>query len=636
MSSITDIRLFKVVSMVYNAALGQAYYDEIRGGAGPVGENLFGLVNFIGGINEVKTFLGVDPVTQARNLTTRVGLNPNGAPGSTDAIAYNYFLNELRMGVNPGALALAAVRFLEEQGPESPFFATAQYVQNRALASSFFTLGLREGGRDIFALQSALQGVGADVLSVDEVNTRNYDIATARIKNSGLTRLLTAGNDSAVGTDANDQIDGQGGNDSLNGLDGVDFLFGNLGNDSLQGGLGRDILDGGEGNDVLREDTLTRFEQRNGVSTLILDIADNVLRGGDGTDQIDGSYGSDQIFGGAGADLIKDDSALLDFNALSATQAAEYSNDVIVGGDGADTISVSHGDDYVYGNAGNDTIRIRGFGRKFIDSGDGNDVLEVEITQKPNSPDLGGFTTVLTGAGDDLATIYGNILADLGAGNDQVTVLNRTSTDFTRVKAGEGIDQVAVTATAGSRIDINLAETTLVRDTVSLSVNSAGSASVYIEGLDLTFDALSLSRFDTFGANSVRPATSLVRGTNGGVTQDFVQILNAPGDTYRTRLDVAQSKDDNGKGIFIIRGASANIDKSSVAALIDQYGNNATYSANANHVFLVNVNGVGVGVYQFKDDGSADNRVLTGEINAAFYLVGINTSQINSTNLEFV
>lgn len=633
MSSITDIRLLKVVSMVYNAALGQAYYEEIRGGAGPVGENLFGVVNFIGGINEVKTFLGVDPVTQARNLTTRVGLNPDGAANSTDAIAYNYFLNELRMGVNPGALALAAVRFLEEQGPESPFFATAQYVQNRALASSFFTLGLREGGRDIFALQSALQGVGADILTVEEVNTRNYDIAAARIKNNGLTRVLTAGNDSAVGTDGNDQIDGQGGNDSINGQDGTDYLLGNLGNDSLNGGLGRDLVEGGEGNDVLREETRTTTELRNGVATLILDIADNVLRGGDGADQIEGGYGSDHIFGGAGADQITDDGALLSFNTLSATQAAEYSNDVIIGGDAADTIIASHGDDYVYGNAGNDFIRIRGFGRKFIDSGDGNDTLEVEITQKPNSPDLGGFTTVLTGAGDDLATIYGNILADFGAGNDQITVLNRTSTDFTRVKAGEGIDRVSVTATAGSRIDINLAETTLVRDTVSLSINSAGSAAVYIEGLDLTFDALSLSRFNTFGAKSISSQTSLIQGS---VSQDYVQILNAPSEAYRTRLDVPQSKDDYGKGIFVIRGTSANIDKSSVAALIDQYGNNATYSANASHVFLLNVNGLGVGVYQFKDDGSADNRILTDEINAAIYLVGVNTSQINSTNLEFV
>ena len=61
----------------------------------------------------------------------------------------------------------------------------------------------------------------------------------------------TDGGDRIMGQDGNDRLFGQDGVDRLMGGDGNDRLFGGDGNDVLEGGAGRDRLDGGEGDDRL-------------------------------------------------------------------------------------------------------------------------------------------------------------------------------------------------------------------------------------------------------------------------------------------------------------------------------------------------------------------------------------------------
>ena len=157
--------------------------------------------------------------------------------------------------------------------------------------------------------------------------------------------------------------------DVLAGGDGNDIIFGGAGDDVIFGGIGNDELKGGKGNDK--------------------------LVGGIGTDNLDGGEDADIMFGGAGDDTIyidnQDDQAVEAANEGTDTvkvtinvyvlpenvEILVYIGDssfigtgnelvnIIVGGDGSDTLRGEGGDDIISG----------GYGDDILDGGDGADVL---------------------------------------------------------------------------------------------------------------------------------------------------------------------------------------------------------------------------------------------------------------------
>ena len=190
--------------------------------------------------------------------------------------------------------------------------------------------------------------------------------------------------DSVVLGGAQPGTNGTAGPDIMRGGDGNDNLFGLGGDDQMYGNGGADLLFGGAGNDR--------------------------IEGGDGNDILNGEAGNDELFGGVGNDTLAD----------------AFGSNVLWGGDGDDILSGSaDGAALVYGEAGDDILHIAG-GSGVFDGGAGYDTFYTRFDQ-PSTASL-----LLTGGtGADTFTPRSSAFGAL------VTI-----TDFT---AGAGGDYINLT-----------------------------------------------------------------------------------------------------------------------------------------------------------------------------------------------
>ncbi|MCV6598154.1 MAG: hypothetical protein OIF40_13850 [Mangrovicoccus sp.] len=180
-----------------------------------------------------------------------------------------------------------------------------------------------------------------------------------------------AGNDTIAGGKGVDDIDGSDGADKIDGNNGADIIDGGAGNDSLSGQAGHDLISGGDGDDKITggtgNDSLNGdagddringnggadvIEGGAGADSLYGDGGDDALYGGDGGDKLYGGNNNDTLEGGAGNDVLQGgngDDLLLAFswagepvpdqdaNALVNADEPVEDNDLLIGGDGADT-----------------------------------------------------------------------------------------------------------------------------------------------------------------------------------------------------------------------------------------------------------------------------------------------------------
>ena len=295
------------------------------------------------------------------------------------------------------------------------------------------------------------------------------------------------GNDFVYGGDGNDSIDVSGGNHTVDGGDGNDTIIyrGYSGHSTIAGGKGDDSISAslenyapsgshiemtyrynlGDGNDTIKTsqtsntiefgegitkeniyfsgdkyDLVISFNNsegsiriQNGIASEIINkyIFSNGLtlnhqnitgmlttKGTEGDDIITGSNKNDRIYGYGGNDTINGNGG----------------NDTIYGGSGNDSITPGRGADVMYGEDGDDTIKVAydvsgNNDPKYIDGGAGNDYIET----------MGGNDTIIGGPGNDL--FYDSqggdelFIYNLGDGND--TIKNWLGNDI--LEFGEGI-----------------------------------------------------------------------------------------------------------------------------------------------------------------------------------------------------
>lgn len=275
------------------------------------------------------------------------------------------------------------------------------------------------------------------------------------------------------------------GNDNVFGLAGNDQLFGGGGNDVLDGGAGADILDGGDGTDIA-----SYASANTGVLANMLDASVNTadaagdryvsvtgLRGTSFADTLTGDNNDNIIEGGDGADTIYGLGGN-DFLYSNVQIGGSGTGDVLIGGAGADVLNVLGGGSVSYQTSpGGVNVSLQ-TGRGFGSDAEGDIIGGFNGRQNLIGSN---FDDVLIGLGARRAAertsadeFYGldgndelhgggnlkNELFDGGAGNDRIwgydgedVLIGGTGADV--LSGGEGLDH-AVFHQSTAAVTVNL------------------------------------------------------------------------------------------------------------------------------------------------------------------------------------
>jgi Ca2+-binding RTX toxin-like protein len=267
-------------------------------------------------------------------------------------------------------------------------------------------------------------------------------------------------------------IEGGAGNDRLDGGSGPEVIQGGAGADTVAGRGGSDALYGDEGNDTLYGDGMANGNEGLGGG-------DDHLHGGPGDDTLTGdtndaaaAIGHDLLDGGPGTDTVKNDWYRFDgagndedppptvtFDGVANDGRPGENDNVVgveriesgspagavpatfVGGEGPDTFMLLFTNGVVEGRGGNDTIAGSDYADR-IDGGAGDDQLsggfgDDAITGGPGRDDIAGDRT----AACEYGPIYG--VCTIGSGNDTIYAQDG---EADKVDCGPGADTAYVDA----------------------------------------------------------------------------------------------------------------------------------------------------------------------------------------------
>jgi Ca2+-binding RTX toxin-like protein len=238
-----------------------------------------------------------------------------------------------------------------------------------------------------------------------------------------------AGNDTVYGGSCDDVVDGGAGNDVLSAGDGANKVYGGLGDDTITTEGGNDLVWGGYGNDQIA-----------------VGAGDDWAFGEDGSDSINGGANNDTIDGGTGNDTVM---------GGAGPYGSDVDHDLLVGGDGTDTVSYkdhfwqvrvsigsvwNNGAWYYDGNGVKQYPESDYVGSDFENAIGGHSADIIIGTALPNNLDGGpGDDSIFAGAGND--TVNGSLDNDQifgEAGNDLIDGYFGDDTVF----GGDGNDTI--------------------------------------------------------------------------------------------------------------------------------------------------------------------------------------------------
>jgi Ca2+-binding RTX toxin-like protein len=207
--------------------------------------------------------------------------------------------------------------------------------------------------------------------------------------------------------------------DVIHGGDGADILFGDHGVIGQSAGTLR-LLSAGN---VTR---IATAEAGNGAADELYGDADNdVILGGNGGDTIETGEGRNVAIGDLGfVDYVMDDADRGDIDRIGSLDTGVggddaitggADNDMVVGGAGSDTIDAGNGRNIVLGDAG----VLRAGSANAAGSPWGSQSFAI-LTVTSDASDASGASAFADGAGDDITTGTGNDLVIGGAGGDVI------------------------------------------------------------------------------------------------------------------------------------------------------------------------------------------------------------------------
>jgi CSLREA domain-containing protein len=295
-----------------------------------------------------------------------------------------------------------------------------------------------------------------------------YERITCGTAVAGASAVFGDGtSESIAGTPDPDLIFGMGGSDQITSGAGDDVVCAGPGDDLLEGGLGQDTLIGEAGQDRASyadrgagEPVTARIGTASGNGNTDDGAGDNladgieVLIGGQGDDTLGGDGGANELAGGGGSDTA-------DYSGGGGAVQINLGNGTVTGAQGADALtSIENGT----GSAADDLL-VTGVGDNHFDGGGGADTASFEVI--PASINANLATGVVTGQAttqDTLANVENlrgseaadvltgdgaaNVLEALG-GNDSLTGAGGADT----LRLGAGDDTAAAQDGATDTID---------------------------------------------------------------------------------------------------------------------------------------------------------------------------------------
>ena len=269
------------------------------------------------------------------------------------------------------------------------------------------------GGDDVIKVSGGANlifgGAGSDDISVNVIAGGSAGSGNVILGDDGDAHF-TLGMLDRVETNTPDV----GGADTITGGDGDNVVLGGSGSDRISLGAGRNLIIGDNG--YVTYSTVGVVEV---LATTDPDSGgDDTIVGGGGDNVVLGGFGADHITLIDGENIVIGDNGEADFTVGVLTRAVTAS--AAYGGN--DAILVGAGDNIVLGGSGSDTINA-GRGRNVIagDNGEVDLVAGVLALVVTSDTSIGGDDTITGGLGDD--TVLGGFGADhitLTEGNDLV------------------------------------------------------------------------------------------------------------------------------------------------------------------------------------------------------------------------
>jgi len=388
--------------------------------------------------------------------------------------------------------------------------------------------------------------------------------------------FMGAGNDRGSGASGNDTIYGEEGNDTLKGEKGNDVLDGGIGADSIDGGSGRDVIYGDSGDyidggskgsdyDTLYVDdvtnvTYTSSDKEDGVvtfsdgSTLTFKEIENLVVTAAGDGIVEGTAGADSIdtayTGDPEGDMIDNGDAILPGEGPE--------DDIVLAGDGNDTVESGLGDDEVYGGAGDDSV----------DGGVGDDILYGDSTGDTTRESFEwdkapGFAD--NASASNFTQDTGNVDVSFSIANSDSGVHHGYETDQQKIHSivddGNGVDANSsfYSETGGSGRDATYAlDFSDEVENVSFRVNDIdGDGVVTIKAYDENGDQITvnvtggsnLTMLDTDGVAGVDTADSQ-GGYDADTSGKYSMLVDIPGPV--ARIEIIHSQDGpNNSGVNV-------------------------------------------------------------------------------------
>ncbi len=284
-----------------------------------------------------------------------------------------------------------------------------------------------------------------------------------------------AGNDKLTGNAAANTLDAGAGNDTLDGGTGADTLIGGAGNDIYIVDAADVVTEGAGGGTDSVQTKVASFDMSTSAENVEIlrysgtanftgtgNALDNIIIGGDGTDTLAGNGGLDRLLGGKGSDTyIVDTDDIVTEVVNGGTDTIETTGNFKLGANLENLTFVGTGD---FTGTGNSVVNV-------ITAGTGDDTLDGGV----------GKDTLVGGAGDD--TYYVDTAGELvdestGSGTDTIIT---TLTTFD-LATNTAIENITFTGSKGAKGFGNASDNILTGSAGGDTLDGKGGTDTLIGG----------------------------------------------------------------------------------------------------------------------------------------------------------